>query len=200
MVGLALTMSTSAGAIINIGLTQVGGTYDGVSANPGDTLVLNITYDITGASATTLVDPSLVFNGSVTSFDVAASTETGYAIWGAGNLANIGTGDIALVTPQMANGWEKGTLAAPGTVPCVFGECTSMGTAVFVLSGTSGVISIGGVGAAGGTVVGDGTFVDIAGDPAQVTLGTFTVIPEPTTASLLGLGLLGLTIAGRRRN
>ena len=26
-----------------------------------------------------------------------------------------------------------------------------------------------------------------------------TVIPEPTTAALLGLGLLGLTITGRRR-
>ena len=32
------------------------------------------------------------------------------------------------------------------------------------------------------------------------SLGTFTIIPEPTTASLLGLGLLGLTVAGRRRN
>jgi hypothetical protein len=47
-------------------------------------------------------------------------------------------------------------------------------------------------------VIGDGTFVDIAG---VSNLGTFTVtaIPEPTTASLLGLGLLGLTVAGRRR-
>jgi hypothetical protein len=45
-------------------------------------------------------------------------------------------------------------------------------------------------------VIADGTFVDIAGIS---NLGTFTIIPEPTTASLLGLGLLGLAAAGRRR-
>ena len=30
------------------------------------------------------------------------------------------------------------------------------------------------------------------------TLGSYTVIPEPTTAALMGLGLLGLAVAGRR--
>jgi len=47
MVGLALTMSTSAGAVVSIGLVQVGGTFDiGNGANPGDTLVLKITYSL----------------------------------------------------------------------------------------------------------------------------------------------------------
>ena len=199
MVGLALTMSTSAGAVVSIGLVQVGGTYDGVSANAGDTLVLNITYSIQPGDAITLVDPGIVFNGSVQSFNVAGSTETAFAAWSGGAVAlnPIATGDIALVTPNLANGWEKGTtIAGGGSSPCVFGACTSLGTAAFVLSGTSGVIAVGAVGAPGGTVIGDGTFVDIA--PIS-NLGTFTVIPEPTTASLLGLGLLGLTVAGRRR-
>jgi hypothetical protein len=201
MVGLALTMSTSAGAVVSIGLVQVGGTYDGVSANAGDTLVLNITYSIQPGDAITLVDPGIVFNGSVQSFNVAGSTETAFAAWSAGAVAlnPIATGDIALVTPNLANGWEKGTtIAGGGSSPCVFGACTSLGTAAFVLSGNSGVIAVGAVGAPGGTVIGDGTFVDIA--PIS-NLGTFTItaIPEPTTASLLGLGLLGLTVAGRRR-
>ena len=31
------------------------------------------------------------------------------------------------------------------------------------------------------------------------SLGNYTVIPEPTTAALMGLGLLGLAVSGRRR-
>jgi len=32
------------------------------------------------------------------------------------------------------------------------------------------------------------------------TVASFTIIPEPTTAALLGLGLLGLVLGGRRRS
>ena len=202
MVGLALTMSTSAQAIISVSLVQVGGTYVAGAATAGDTLVLDIQYNITGASATTLIDPGLVFNGAVTSFNVAGSTETAFAAWagGAGAISPIGTGDIALVS-GIANGWEKGTTGTPASAPCVFGACTSMGTAAFVLSGTSGVISVGGHGINGGTTITDGAGADITLNGALVSLGTFQIvaIPEPTTASLLGLGLLGLTVAGRRR-
>jgi hypothetical protein len=202
MVGLALTISTSAGAVVSIGLVQVGGTLDGwVGARPGDTLVLSITYSLQPGDSVTLIDPAIAFDGAVQSFDAAGSTETGFAAWSGGTyaLSPIATGDIALVAPNLANGWEKGsTVAGGGTSPCVFGACTSLGTAHFVLSGEWGIISIGGIGQPGGTVIGDGTFQDIA--PIS-NLGTFLImgVPEPTTASLLGLGLIGLTVASRRR-
>jgi hypothetical protein len=38
-----------------------------------------------------------------------------------------------------------------------------------------------------------------SGDLTTTFNGAQVNIPEPTTASLLGLGLLGLTVAGRRR-
>jgi hypothetical protein len=193
MVGLALTMSTSAGATLTISLVQIGGNYDGVSANPGDTLVLDIQYSYDLGDTYTLIDPGILTDAAFSSLDVGASTETGFSSWGGTPFSPIGTPglDIAMAG-AVANGWEKAGID-PVTPPCGYGpggSCTSLGTASFVLSG---------VGMAGGTTITDGTFGDIVG---VSNLGTFTVavIPEPTTASLLGLGLLGLTVAGRRRN
>jgi len=55
------------------------------------------------------------------------------------------------------------------------------------------------MGLPGGTFIADGNYADITGT-AGVSLGRFFVnIPEPTTAGLLGLGILALTAAGRRR-
>jgi len=204
MVGLALTVSTTAGAVVSIDLVQVGGTYDGISAVAGDTLVLDIRYSLEPGDSVTLIAPAIVFKGWQVSFDAAGSTETGFAAWSGGLVAlnPVATGDIGLVTPTLANGWEKSTATAGGaSSPCVFGSCSSLGTAAFVLtSNYSDVISIGGIGQPGGTVILDGTFQDIT---SISNLGTFIVvgmwIPEPTTASLLALGLVGIAAVRRRR-
>jgi hypothetical protein len=199
-IGLALTVSAPAGAVVSIGLVQVGGTYSAsVGIQPGDTLVLSITYSLQPGDAVTLIDPAIVWNPPMATFHPELSTETGFASWsgGAVSFSPVATGDLSEPIPGLAHSWEKSNLTPGGiTSPCVFGACTSMGTAYFVLSGISGTFAIGAVGMPYGTVVGDGTFVDIAGIS---NLGTFTVIPEPTTAALLGLGLLGLTAIGRRR-
>jgi len=205
-VGLALTMSASAGAVVSVGLVQVGGTYDPtVGAHAGDTLVLNITYSFESGDAVWFIDPAVVWDGAVSSWDAAGSTETGFAVWNGGTIAfnPIVVGDDLLYPPppgteNLANGWEK---TAPGgtalSAPCVFGACTSMGTAAFVLSGTGGVISIGGIGQNGGTYIFDATYEDIT---LISNLGSIRIIPnpEPSTALLVALGLVGIA-AGRRR-
>ena len=60
LVGLALTVSTTAGATVTLSLMQVGGTYDGVKANAGDTLVLSLQYSI-GELGVILIDPSITW-------------------------------------------------------------------------------------------------------------------------------------------
>ena len=204
MVGLLLTMSTSAGAVVSITLTQVGGTYQpGLCCTRGDTLILEIGYSLEPGDTVSLIDPALVFNSSLVTLDPEGSTETAFAAWSGGGVAlnPVATGDIGLVTPGMADGWEKSAAVAGGAAsPCVFGACSSLGTASFVvISPWWTLIQIGGVGQPGGTVILDGDGADIT---AVSNLGTFTMMgptPEPTTASLLALGLLGLAAVRRRR-
>jgi hypothetical protein len=63
LVGLALTVSTTAGAW-TLSLVQVGGTYDGVGANPGDTLVLSIEYSLDDSSVI-LVESTITWDAAV---------------------------------------------------------------------------------------------------------------------------------------
>jgi len=135
-------------------------------------LVLNVLYTIGSGDLTVGMAAGIVFNGSVQSFNAGGSTETGFAAWsgGAYSLNNLATGDIGLnpLDSNQAQGWEKAsTVPGGGGPPCVFGACTSLGTAAFVLSGNAGVIALGNVGLGGGTSVGDSTFMDIAGNRSR---------------------------------
>jgi hypothetical protein len=204
MVGLALTVSTTAGAEwVTFSLVQVGGTYDGVQANPGDTLVLSIQYSV-GDQGPTLIDPSITWGAEVASFD--GGTETGFAAWSGGSyaLSPIATGDIALVSPNVANGWEKASTVAGGAFePCVFGACTSLGTASFTLSGQGGVIDFG-----PGTIVGEcwiEPWFCRNEIPFTVISGSSTAVPSlsPVGGVLLGglilaFGLVEIAVRRRR--
>jgi len=199
-IGLALTVSASAGAVVSIGLVQVGGTYSAsVGVQAADTLVMSLTYSLQPGDAVTLLDPAIAWNVPMATFHPELSTETGSGAWsgGAVSLEPITIDDLWEPVPGLADGWEKvTTIAGGGSSPCVFGACTSLGTAYFVLSGIGGEFAIGAVGLPYGTVIADGAFVDLT----QISnMGTFTIIPEPAAASLPGLGLVGLAVAVRCR-
>jgi hypothetical protein len=201
--GLALTLSAPAGAVVSIGLVQVGGTFNpSVGAQPGDTLVLSITYSIDPGDTVMLIEAAIYFDGSVQSFNAAGSTETAGAVNAAFEVLSpiVQSTDIGLSPYGFADGWEKANVNG-WTGPCTLGACTSLGTAAFVLTGNAGVIAFGGIGLPGGTQVLDGNGVDITSDPTRVRLEYF--VPEPASAvpavTRFGLALAGVLVlsAGR---
>jgi hypothetical protein len=198
-----MTVGSTASANVGITLTQIGGTYDSVlGAQFGDTLILDVGYDITGASDNiTLIDPAIAFPTNVGTF--AAGSETGLALWSNGAIAlNAIAPPFTVFTSggtTWVDGWEKADATFTGAnPPCVSGACSSLGTITLQLTGIGGVIDTGLIlqPSFGGTTIQSGAGVDVT---PLASLGTFYVVPEPTTTSLLGLGLLGLSVASRRR-
>lgn len=134
--------------------------------------------------------------------------------------SNVSGPNTLVNAPTHANSgsWTSGgagfILAGPGFIPAVISAST-LTTPTHDITAADGTVFIGSVkfhvdaiGLAGDEVTGcynctifgptgDGIFG--SGD-LTTTFNGLNLVPEPTTASLLGLGLLGLTVAGRRRN
>ncbi len=198
---LMLLVATGANAYsLDITVT----TSTGGAVDVGDTITLHATID----GMDTLLGPlgggvSVLLGWDETAFEVAnndlinppfgAGTQTLFpGFSGAGDTMCDGTGNSCNFINQIAPVF--GSTVATGTIT------GSIVMEVLDISGGDFIVEFG--------VASDLYIVEaIFGlalppvDPGDVTItgGAISVVPEPTTAAMLGLGLVGLGFAGRRR-
>jgi len=191
----ALLLFGAAGA--NAFSTSMTNSWGGGVASVGDTVQMTVTFDTDGLNNVSLLSVSVLFDDAIMAYD--GGTSGTYALYtggkGASYLkpASTNNGFRVGTTNQILLDWQNNILPGGAAASGSFTMSTLTftvqalgdGLADFTLSATS----------PGNTLfLADETY------PTNNLSGSFAVItPEPTTALLVGLGLMGLGVAGRRR-
>jgi len=176
------------------------------TAAPGGTVSVTVTIDTEATTGIVLLSVGVLFDDTKLSYDKPASSATSYALYGGrgggGFLAasstcggyptdgtacslRVGTTNqvnVDYVSADLSNGTANTGSFLAATL--VFNVIGSSGTAAISLTTSS-----------------PGNTVTLGSGPGTATLSGsgIVTIPEPTTALLIGLGLAGLGVAGRRR-
>jgi hypothetical protein len=153
----------------------------------GETITLSVNGDAQGASSTAIFgrlqfDGSLVNNNTNTQKLIGAASD-----WVKGGLS---AGDTNAVGPTTGFAEAFNQVSLNGG----FQTATSPISTITLVAQAVGVVS-----AQWNQVSGSGFelgYFGITNSPGA----TFTIIPEPSTVALLGLGLIGLAVSGRRRS
>lgn len=160
---------------------------DKASYNIGETITLTLTGTSTSSEVAKQVFAAVGYSAALTetvsSSQVAHTTSFGMNTWTQGTL-NVLDGEAELLN-QIA-----------GLSPQANGLGVSTATATLVAE-AAGIVTVSFLDAS--TFGGDVDYFDV--QLASQTTGTsFTIVPEPTVATLIGLGLVGLAVGGRRRS
>jgi hypothetical protein len=200
----------AAGSASAISLTLAGA--NGQTVQVGGQVTITVSLDTEGTAGITLLSAAVLFDNGSVAYNSAASSTTGYILYQAGkaggpymnaaadppqirygtqNQVNV---DFTSTNLELGTGPSEGyssaspaTLVPGGLLATLVFDVVALGdgNAEFALSISSPGNVIGLAGGATGTATLNG-----AGS---------VVVPEPTTAILVGLGLAGLGFAGRRR-
>jgi hypothetical protein len=176
LVGLA----SAANATVSLVLAADHATY-----NVGDTITLKATGTANASEVSTAVfgemlldNPGALSGGAAS--QVALQSFGGFVTW------VVGTNPCTTSSCTMMNQIGGVSDIPVSNTPLVVATATFQAAAPGVVNATweASTFNWFGLGLGGGAVP-NGT--------------SFTIVPEPTTAAMLGLGLFGLAVAGRRR-
>jgi hypothetical protein len=198
--------------------TTMTNNYGGGILTTGDTVTVTVDFDTEGANELAIVSVSVLFNDEIMAWNEAASASPTYALYAGrsgvamGNLSTnltlrTGTSDQILLdwSSDGILGNAGSTLGCGpfGTFPAVPGSPSgntcgwTMATLVFSVIDAKGDAAFTVSNSSPGNIL---QLIDNT-TPANPVSGDFVVLtPEPTTALLVGLGLAGLGVAGRRRS
>ncbi len=195
--GLLVLGAASASAFAT---TMTSNYSNGTVLTTGDTVSVTVNFDSEGVAGISLLSVSVLFNDTIMSWDQGASSSPSYALYVSGGKGNQylvpATTNLTLRTgtsDQILLDWQNTALPGGNRDPGSFDMATLVfsvadtgdGLAAFTLSNSS-----------------PGNILQLSdgSNPANAVSGDFDVVtPEPTTALLVGLGLAGLGVAGRRR-
>ena len=162
-------------------------------------LIASVALVVAGAAQAATISASSVAtaDGAQVTLTMAGggTTSSGFAV-----LLNYsaGTGSVDSVTPGSAPGFDisQAGFCNNSAMQCQGSNGAQVFTPAAAIPDSTSVFTITGLTA--------GTQIDftVSGlDGAVNVPGAFsvTVVPEPTTAALMGLGLMGLALGGRRR-
>jgi hypothetical protein len=188
-------------------LTLLAALALGFGASAANAASIDVIWQVSGTASTSVLASTTVVGNIV----LTPTT----ALVGGGSVIELSadtTGGLAYVVSNqtLVTGWIVlgGPIPAPPHIENVIAQGDLLGFGAPVASPTViGTITVH-AGATSGTVTvsNSGPADDIFSGPTSVigeyvfNPGTVTIIPEPTTATLLGLGLMGLTVAGRPRH
>lgn len=203
---MLLTAATQASALT---ITQTGG---GGSYLVSDTITMQYYINNIGDPGLAVIAFSVGYNSAVVSVDLVNSKLKNNILKGSlneGSYPNtLYKGLPRLSTnPTIENGGTEALFGWSGGLSATWSEASNYLIATLVLHadapGTSGVAPFIGAGASfaqdNGTYTTAGiSFSDITGEVLFAGGNSITVVPEPTTALLIGLGLVGLGVAGSR--
>ena len=179
--------------------------YNGQQPVVGDVITTTLTFDTEGAADVQLLSVSVIFDDNQFSYNlpgIGGAQNPTYMLY-----TSVGRGFNMLLQSAQNGALRVGTTnqllfdftnSAPLPSGNVLAGSALMATIEFTVTAFTGAALFDVTSTAPGNVLQLGP----ANSNAVVALptsGDFSTVPEPTTAILVGLGLLGLGAAGRRR-